>query len=96
MSIEDDITKVLAEWHAEPADPEAWQVAMFEDAVVRIMPLVQRAQAEAAARTLRALSEKYEDFGKREADPMLKVTYKTAAAFMAAEAEHIENEGVGA
>lgn len=62
------------------------------DAATALMPLVKRAQAEATAQQLRALSEKYVNFGKRETDPMVKVTYDTTAAFMSAEAAHIENE----
>ena len=91
MSIEDDITKVLAEWHAEPADPEAWQVAMFEDAVVRIMPLVKRAQAE-------ALREAADSDQTKMFSPAVYVGSSSRRAFITArdwlhsEADRIESE----
>lgn len=89
MSLRDDIAQRIHEQDCGCGEGSAHRHMSLAAAV---MPLVRRAQAEATAQRLRALSEKYENFGKREADPMMKVTYKTAAAFMSAEAVHIENE----
>lgn len=95
MSIEEDITKVLAEWHAEPADPEAWQVAMFEDAVVRIMPLVKRAQAEALREAARGCIYPIDPYGGFD-QASLSAARIQITHWLRDRAEQIEREGAGA
>ncbi len=56
-------------------------------------PVIRRIRAEAAAKTLRDLSDKYAGFTSE--DPLQRLQYASTSAFMAAEAEAIEQNSEG-